>query len=140
MGKKKDKKVVGILDRNILTKWILEEPIDLKIYQSMGLYKHIFKHIEEYSSIDSANYTMDHIEDVISNPEYVSYNPKQKSIEYYKTLLEPVSVVVQKDNQGILYVASVYPVTETKINNRRQKEDVIIQDRLLEKYKYKEPV
>lgn len=140
MRKRKEKKVVGVLEKNIIDKWILDEPNDLKIYQSIGLYKHIFKHIEEYSSIDSANYTVDHIEDVIANPEYVSFNPKQNSIEYYKTLLEPVSVVVQKDDQNLLYVASVYPVTETKIKNRKQKEDIIIQDRLLEKYRYKEPV
>lgn len=140
MSKKQNKKVVGILEKSVIDKWILDEPVDSKIYQSMGLYKHIFKHIEEYSSIDSANYTLDHIEDVISNPEYVSFNPIQNSIEYYKTLLEPVSVVVQKDEQNLLYVASVYPVTETKINNRKQKETAIIQDRLLEKYRYKEPV
>ena len=140
MGKKKSKKVVGNLSRDIIEKWYLEEPKDLQIYQSVGLYKHIFKHIEEYASIDSANYTMDHIGDVISNPDYVSFNLKQNSIEYYKTLLEPVSVVVQRDEEDLLYVASVYPVTMTKINNRKQKETKIIEERLLEKYRYKEPV
>ena len=140
MGKKRSVKIVGSLEKSIIKKWILEEPEDIRIYQSMGLYKHIFKHIEEYSSIDSANYTMDHIEDVIANPEYVSYNPKQNSIEYYKTLLELVSVVVQTDDDGLLYVASVYPVTETKINNRKAKEESIISQRLLEKYRYKQPV
>lgn len=80
MGKKKNRKIVGTLDKDIINKWILSEPKDLKIYQSTGLYKHIFKHIKEYSSIDSANYTIDHIEDIIANPEYISYNIKQKSI------------------------------------------------------------
>lgn len=140
MGKNKSVKVVGSLEKSIIKKWILNEPEDIKIYQSMGLYKHIFKHIEEYASIDSANYTMDHIEDVIANPEYVSYNPKQKSLEYYKTLLEPVSVIVQTDDNNSLYVASVFPVTETKINNRKLKEESIISQRLLEKYRYKQPI
>lgn len=138
--KKKSIKIVGILDKDIIKKWILEEPNDLKIYQSVGLYKHIFKHIKEYTSIDSANYTIDHIEDVIANPDYVCYNPKQKSIEYYKKLLEPVSIVVQRDENDLLYVASVYPVTETKIKNRILKEDKIIEKQLIEKYTYKETV
>ena len=130
--------IIGHLSKRIIEKWHLDISIDKEIYQSVGLYKHIYKHINEYISNESADYTLKHIKDIIAYPDYVSYNLKQKSIEYYKYLLDPISVVVQQSKDDTLYVASVYPVKEAKIRNRKKKEHQILEQILIDKYKYNE--
>ena len=84
------------------------------IYQSAGLQKHVKKHQREKADI------MADIPTVLRQPDYVGCNPKEpNSIELVKTLSENVMVCVKLDSKnGYLYVASVYTVSESKVNNR----------------------
>lgn len=84
------------------------------IYQSSGLQKHVKKHQKEKASI------MSDIPIVIQQPDYIGCNPKEPhSIELVKKLTENVMVCVKLDSKnGYLYVASVYTVSESKLNNR----------------------
>ena len=87
-------KRVGVITKEIGENWYIEEQIDKPVIQYLDLYKHIGKHAEQFISIDSYNYTMDHIIEVINTPDYVFLNycePNGKiALEYYKKLMENV--------------------------------------------------
>lgn len=121
MGKKKTK-FVGSLRPEVAYEIGIPEHSNKEIIQTSSLYKHITKHIDEFLNLDSYNYTISHVSDVINDYEYVFYNSEQDSIEYYKKLLENVSVVIKlHESKTYFYVASIYPVTEMKIENRKKK-------------------
>ena len=61
---------------------------------------------------------MNHIEDVINNPDFVFYNVLKNGIEYYKKLIEDVVVIVTPTKKRKLYISSIYPVDKSKILNR----------------------
>ena len=140
MKKRKIVKTIGYVNNDIIAKWFLDDCVNKPIVQALDVYIHISQHAEQFISVDSFNYTVDHIIDVINSPDYVFYDINKKGIEYYKKLMENVCVVVQTTNKRELYVASVYPVTETKIRNRKLKENKMLEKLALEKYRYKEKV
>lgn len=81
------------------------------IYQSVGLAAHVQKrHPGEIGNVSV-------IPIVISNPDYVGHNPKEPdSIELVKVLSNNVMVCVKLDkSQNYLYVASVYNITNAKL-------------------------
>lgn len=84
------------------------------IYQSAGLEKHVRKHRKEKSTI------LSDIPIVIQQPDYVGCSPKEpNSVELVKKIGENVMVCVKLDSKnGYLYVASVYTISESKLNNR----------------------
>lgn len=84
------------------------------IYQSSGLQKHVKKHQKEKSSI------MLDIPTVIQAPDYIGCHPNEpNSIELVKRFQENVMVCVKLDSKnGYLYVASVFTISESKLNNR----------------------
>lgn len=116
------KKVIDVLSEKIAKEKGLEEHAGKKIVQYDGLLKHIAKHEKEYISIESCECTINNIPTIIKNPEYVYYNEEKNGLEFYKSLMEKVCVVVQIVNKRELYVASVYPARDTKISNRKYKE------------------
>lgn len=88
-------------------------PID-DIYQSDGLIIHIKKRhpgLEKY---------MSDIPDIIKNPDYIGVNPKETdSIELIKVLDDNLLVAVKLDkDDNHLFVASLYNVSNTKLQNR----------------------
>ena len=83
---------------------------------------------------------MTNLESIIERPDYVYYDVDKKGLEYYKNIKENVLVAVRISSGNELKVKSVYPVTETKIENRKKKEKQALEKALLEKYKYKETV
>lgn len=126
MRKKQLTKIIGNVAKEIANKWYLNEQIDKPILLESGLYKHIAHHSREYKSLESHNYTMNHIEDVINNPDFVFYNVSKNGIEYYKKLIEDVVVIVTPTKKRKLYISSIYPVNKSKILNRiiREKSEI----------------
>lgn len=116
------KKEIDILSEKIAKEKGLEKHAGKKIVQHEGLLKHIAKHESEYISIESCECTINNISTIIKNPDYIFYNKDKNGLEFYKNLMEKVCVVVQIVNKRELYVASVYPVPEKKISNRKYKE------------------
>ena len=84
------------------------------IYQSDGLYKHVQKH--HPNELNNLNY----ISSTIANPDYVGHNPKEpNSIELVKRINGNVMVCIKLDiDKNYLYVASVFEISEAKLNNR----------------------
>jgi hypothetical protein len=116
------KKVIDILNEDLAIEHGLEKHANKKIVQYEGLLKHIAKHEKEYISIESCECTINNISTIIKNPDFVFYNKESNGLEYYKNLIEKVCVVVQIVDKRELYIASVYPVTEKKITNRKYKQ------------------
>ena len=86
------------------------------IYQSDGLYKHIQKrHPDCLDDIDS-------IPLIISCPDYIGHNPREpESVELVKRLEANLMVCVKLDiKENYLYVASLFEISEAKIESRLQ--------------------
>lgn len=99
--------------------------INRNIVKSKGLYKHILKHKSQYLSSYNMEYSIEHICEILNDPIFVFFNSKNFSLEYYGFLKENVCVIVklQTKKNCHSYIASIYPVTSTKIINRQNKMD-----------------
>ena len=85
-----------------------------EIYQSQGLKKHVKKHHPDNVS------NLKDVSSVIANPDYVGKNPKEAdSVELVKVIQGNLMVCVKLDSEdGYFYVASVYEISNGKLQNR----------------------
>lgn len=84
------------------------------IYQSYGLRAHIQKrHPNELNNLG-------YVPSIILDPDYVGKNPREPdSIELVKVLSGNIMVCIKLDqNENYLFVASVFEISEGKLNNR----------------------
>lgn len=84
------------------------------IYQSHGLKAHILKrHPDEVSNLD-------YVPEIIASPDYIGKHPREPdSLELIKVLEGNVMVCIKLDRgEHYLFVASVYEITESKLQNR----------------------
>lgn len=84
------------------------------IYQSSGLEIHVKKrHPKEVDNLR-------HISSIIAEPDYIGKHPKEaNSIELVKVLSGNVMVCIKLDSaDGYFFVASVFEISEGKLNNR----------------------
>jgi len=117
MAKRGYTRIVGKISDEVIEKYKLYDYRNKNIVQSLDLYVHIAKHVKEFKSIDSYHNTISNIENIISDPFFVYYNKKRNSLLYFKKIDEEVCVVVKlilRENKDS-YVASIYPVSENKI-------------------------
>ena len=121
--KKKFNKVVGRISRKIARKYDLQEYENQIIIQSGGLYKHTYKHISEFTSIDSYNYAMSNINKIIKKILFVYFDKKRKSLLYFGKFKDEICIVVKLKlkHSGDNYVATFYPVNQSKINRLKEK-------------------
>lgn len=86
------------------------------ILQSSGLAVHVRKHHPG----EVGNLSL--VPSIIANPDYVGHNPKEpNSVELVKVLAANVMVCVKLDvANGYHYVASVYEISNSKLQNRIQ--------------------
>lgn len=109
-------KLVGYISKEAIISYELKEQLNKPILQSLKLYKHTAKHVEDFKSVDSFNKTMSNINKIISDPYFIYYDKKKQSLRYYKCLDEFVCVIVKLTNKKHLYVFTVYPVSQDKIH------------------------
>ena len=84
------------------------------IYQSYGLKSHILKrHPNELDNLD-------HVPSIILDPDYIGKHPTEPdSIELVKVLSGNVMVCIKLDQkEHYLFVASVFEISEGKLQNR----------------------
>lgn len=133
-----ESKIMGCVSKKVAEELHLEEQTGKTIKLTPPLFEHIAKHSEEYENVDSCLYTLANLTEIINNPEYTYFNKKNNSIEYYKFLKEYVSVIVKVTNKKNLFIASVYPVKKTKIDNRLERknwEDYLLADETIKENK-----
>lgn len=91
-----------------------------KVYMAPGFRKHIKKHKKDLEDEILENLT-EYISDIIKTPEYIGSHPKKRgtSIELIKEYNRHLLVAIEVDlNKDYIYVASLYPITKGKLNNR----------------------
>lgn len=108
-------KLVGYILEQAIVLPELQEHLNKPIFQSLKLYKHTAKHTEEFKNVDSFNKTMANITKIISDPYFIYYDKEKQSLRYYKQLDEFVCVIVKLTPKRNLFVFTVYPVSESKI-------------------------
>lgn len=134
------RRVLGKVNKDVAEKWYLDKYINKKIVFYDDRLEHCKEHINNYEKEEDFYYVYDNLEQIITNPDYVYYDTAKRGLEYYKKLKSNILVAVRIKDANELKVKSFYPVTDTKIENRQKKEVKAMNDALIEKYKYKEPV
>lgn len=123
MGKHKINKIVGRISKNVAEQYGLQEYENQEIIQSLDLYIHTYKHLNEFNSVDSYNATVTNIDLIIDDPYFVYYEKERNSLLYFREIDEFVCAVVKlklrknKDN----YVATVYPLSKNKVEKFKEK-------------------
>lgn len=85
------------------------------IYQSAGLAAHVKNHHPQNGMAH-----LSCIPSIIQSPDYIGKHPKEPdSIELVKDVGDNVMVCIKLDSKnGYLYVASVFEISQGKLNNR----------------------
>lgn len=120
-------KYVGILDKNISSKWGIEEHKNkpILVYENRK-YHVIDRHLEEFGSLEEIDRVYNMLDIIIKKPDYVFYNSNTKGLEYYKNIKYDTRVAVEIKPGKVLKVKSWYPANEGKISNRKKKEREIL--------------
>ncbi|MDD2208410.1 MAG: hypothetical protein PHG03_03420 [Bacilli bacterium] len=118
-SRKYKNKEVGRLEKKFCDKHGIGKCTNFKIVQSLGLIYHVQKHMNDFISVDSFNYTMLNIKEVVNAPFFTDYDSINHSIKYYKKLQEYVCVVVNITETNA-FVSTVYPVNKKRINKLKQ--------------------
>jgi len=78
------------------------------------------KHIRKKHRKEFDNY-LDRIPEIIENPTYVGVHPARGGIEFIKKYDENIMVAVQASKKDVLYVRSMYIITEDKVKRYLEK-------------------
>ena len=116
------KTIIGTINNSISSKYLNGKYLGRKIVLYSDRLSHFKKHINEYSSIEDYKFTVASINKIINNPDFVFLDENKKGIEFYKNLNTNILVVVRTSNSKELKVRSVYPVKQSKIENRKSKQ------------------
>jgi hypothetical protein len=111
--------VIGKIPESIIIQYNLSSYRGKNIIMYNDRYQYIEKHKHEFISDESFDNSVNAIPAIIQSPDYVFIDTNKKGIEFYKKIDEHTCVAVRMG--ATLKVKSMYPVTETKINNRKKK-------------------
>ena len=73
------------------------------------------KHIKKRHKKEFDKY-VDKLPEIIKEPTYIGVHPKQGGIEFIKKYKENVLVAVRASKNDVLYVRSIYFITQSKID------------------------
>jgi hypothetical protein len=116
---------INSLDKRVYeVGYLCQEVIDLlgldvkemPILLSNDKIKYISKHADEFTSYEAYKKCTESIHDIILYPDYVALHPNGKSIEYIKQMDELVISAVRIKSSGNLWVKTLYPITQAKLN------------------------
>ena len=94
---------------------INEKPRNIKI--AYDRISHCNNHKRDFKSEQSYNKSMKLLPYIIKNPDYVGYNSNNNGIEYIKRIDDLTLVAVRLKTKGDLFLRSVYPISEAKLQN-----------------------
>lgn len=92
-----------------------------EVYAAPGVLKHIKKRHKTELSESILDDILDTIKKVLKEPEYIGTHPKKAgtSIEFVKKIDDNILVATELDiKENYIYVASMYPIHQSKIDNR----------------------
>ena len=106
---------VGILKKDIIDMFNLGLN-EKTIYFSDDKIAYTSKHKHKFDSEDQYKTCIESTPDIISNPDYIALHPNGESIEYIKQIDKLILVAVRIKRNGNLWVKSVYPITQAKLD------------------------
>lgn len=98
--------VIDLLNLNISEKTICFSD-DKILYTSKHKFK--FDNEEQYKKC------IESTPDIIDDPDYIALHPNGQSIEFIKEMDKIMLVAVRVKREGSLWVKSVYPITQAKL-------------------------
>ncbi|MFL0194425.1 hypothetical protein ACJDU8_02390 [Clostridium sp. WILCCON 0269] len=106
---------VGILGDDVISQFDLKIS-KRKIYFSNDKILYTKKHAYKFKNIKEYKKCVEATPDIIKNPDYIAMHPNGKSIEYIKKIDSIVLVAVRIKPYGDLWVKSVFPITQAKLD------------------------
>ena len=79
--------------------------------------KHIQKHISDFDSPEQFKQCFENIPSIISNPDFISTNPKDNSISFIKRQSKNTSVAIRIANDGKASFRTMYPLRDSQLKN-----------------------
>ncbi|MFR2011978.1 MAG: PBECR2 nuclease fold domain-containing protein [Christensenellales bacterium] len=115
---------IGIIDSKLIT---LIKDLNPNIAQHMiagtniifwkSRIKHIQKHISDFDSPEQFKQCFENIPSIISNPDFISTNPKDNSISFIKRQSKNTSVAIRIANDGKASFRTMYPLRDSQLKN-----------------------
>ena len=115
---------IGIINSKLIT---LVKDLNPNIAQNMiagtdiifwkNRIKHIQKHIPDFDSPEQFKQCFENIPSIISNPDFISTNPKDSSISFIKKHSKNTSIAVRISNDGKASFRTMYPLRDSQLNN-----------------------
>lgn len=107
-------RIVATLPQKIITAFKLNCSPDTPVYLGDGN----IEHMRESHYFDYARYG-ENISDILTSPDYVGMNPKNKSLDFVKEFIttdkEYVKVAVRVSQSGNFFARSLYVIDESKL-------------------------
>ena len=123
-----DYKYIGILKPEIADYWGIPEHKNKPILVFDNKKDHVLaRHTNDFGSEEAVDDVYVSLPNIIKKPDYVFYDSDKKGLEYYKNISPNVCVVVRINPGTTLKVKSWYPVKQSKIDNRKKKEEELFE-------------
>jgi len=114
---------IGILTNQVINSLNLSKD-ECNIVLWEDRFKYIQKHKSDFKSEESFYKCVAQIPEIIANPDYIGKHPTKNSIEYIKRIDELVIVAI-RIKQGQLALRTVFPLTESQLQDYIQSKTVI---------------
>lgn len=75
------------------------------------------KHILDFDSLEQFKQCFEDIPSIISNPDFISTNPKDNSISFIKKYTKNTSVAIRIENDGKASFRTMYPLRDSQLEN-----------------------
>lgn len=79
------------------------------------------EHYKNFKNKKEFAFIMKNLDYIINECDFVLYNKKNSSLEYYKKLKNNISVRVRVENSNELKIKTMFPVTENKFEQKRKR-------------------
>ena len=120
-------RVVGELNKAEL--YILEKKrpefartiTETKVFMWEDRLSHIEKHRPNYKQTADLDRYISQIQEIIEEPDYLGVRDSDNSLQFIKHLEDNVPIAVRLTVKGKLYLRTMYPVTDSQINDYLRK-------------------
>lgn len=93
---------------------------DIVLYENDK--KHCYnRHYKDFSNPKEFSFIMKNLDYIINEYDFVLYNPKNDSLEYYKKINNNITIRVKAENSNELKIKTVFPIPNIKYENKRTK-------------------
>ena len=103
--------IIGVLTQRVIDLLDLDFEAETPIYIGELNIEHMKRnHSKDYKKFGRK------IKRILAEPDYVGLNDKDESIEYIKSFGQFIKVAVRVSNSGLLFVRSLYHVSDKQIS------------------------